>query len=678
MRPVSLRLPRFAPAAACALALTLAAGPRPAAGGVNSWTPIGPDGGSINALAASPAQPGLLYAGSSDGSGLYRSEDGGASWVRVSRGLDVFVTAVLADPQAPATVYVLANLRIWKSLDAGATWTAAPQPRGQVGFESLAIDPQTPANLYAGTTSGVWKSADGGATWRKLLAGDGRFTAIAVDPSSPSTVYALALFGVFGGKLLRSADSGATWAERGTGLPLARADGFTPVQLAVDPVTVPGTVYVAFQAFGVGLSFRSADAGGSWTQASPGGYPLAVGQGVIYAGAMKSTDGGATWTAAAVAPGKPLVLAAAPGSSTTLYAGTLQRGVLKSGDAAVTWQEASSGLFATSVVALAIDPADHEVLYASVARAAQGPGLLKSSNGGEQWQLVGPPFLSDYPEQIIIDPVNPATLYAASQGEIAKSTDGGNSWEVLGGNGCFGVRQLAIDPVHPSNLYAIGVSGFHPGCTFDTSALDCSAIKSTDGGNSWSCFGIGGPFLLSIYVAPGTPSTLYGFGFFEIPHDDLRFGLFRSADAGLTWKRVDAGLHTNGGRNDFFLTLAIDPTDANRVFVSVLQGVFRTTDGGKRWVKADYKLPLNGYGGVNARILAIDPHAPANVYATGDFGVYRSANGGQTWHPIVAGLPPYAFYSTGPSTGVLVLDPQQSNKLYAGTIAASIYTYTVR
>jgi photosystem II stability/assembly factor-like uncharacterized protein len=671
MRLASPRFPRFAPAAVGALALTLAAGPRPAAGGVNFWTPIGPDGGLINALAASPAQPGLLYAGSSFASGLYRSEDGGASWVRVSRGLDVFISAVFADPQAPATVYVLANSRLWKSLDAGATWTEAPPPEGQVGIESLAIDPRTPAILYAGTTSGVWKSADRGATWTRLPAGDGRFTAIAVDPSSPSTVYALALFGVFGGTLLRSADSGATWAERGAGLPLARADDFTPVQLAIDPATVPGTVYVAFQAFGVGLNFRSADAGGSWTQAAPDGYPLAVGQGVIYAGAVKSTDGGVTWTAAAAAPGKPLVLAAAPGSATTLYAGTSQRGVLKSGDAAVTWQAASSGLTATSVVALAIDPLDHEVLYASVAHAAQGPGVLKSSNGGEEWQLVGSPFVADYPEQLVIDPVTPATLYAVSQQRgVAKSTDGGNSWEALGGgSGCFGASQLAIDPVHPSNLYAVGVSG----CAFD-----CPALKSTDGGNSWSCFGVAGAFFEAIYVAPGTPSTLYAFGFFESPHDTLLFGLFKSADAGLTWKRVDAGLHTNGGRNAFFFTLAIDPTDANRVFVSVLKGVFRTTDGGKSWVEADRKLPLNGFGGVNARILAIDPHAPANVYATGDFGVYRSANGGQTWQPIVAGLPPYAFFSTGPSTGVLVLDPQQSRKLYAGTITSSIYTYTVR
>ncbi|HVR11725.1 MAG TPA: hypothetical protein VMW75_27030, partial [Thermoanaerobaculia bacterium] len=563
MRPAALRFPRFAPAAVGALALTLAAGPRPAAGGVNFWTPIGPDGGSINALAASPAQPGLLYAGSSDGSGLYRSEDGGASWVRVSRGLDVFVTAVLADPQAPATVYVLADLHLWKSLDAGATWTEAPPPERQVGIESLAIDPRTPAILYAGTTSGVWKSADGGATWTKLPAGDGYVTAIAVDPSTPSTVYAVALSR---GSLLRSADSGATWAERGAGLPLARADGFTPVQLAVDPAAVPGTVYVSFQAFGVGLNFRSADAGGSWTQAAPDGYPLAVGQGVIYAGTVKSTDGGATWTAAAAAPGKPLVLAAAPGSATTLYAGTLQRGVLKSGDAAVTWQAASSGLTATSVVALAIDPLDHEVLYASVARAAQGPGVLKSSNGGEQWQLVGSPFGADSPEQLVIDPETPATLYAVWRRGVAKSTDGGNNWEVLGGSRSFGANQLAIDPVHPSTLYAVGING------------DCSALKSTDGGNSWSCFGIAGAYFETIYVAPGTPSTLYAFGFFEDPHDTLLFGLFKSADAGLTWKRVDAGLHTNGGRNAFFFTLAIDPTDANRVFVSVLKGVFRTTD----------------------------------------------------------------------------------------------------
>ncbi|HYL04881.1 MAG TPA: hypothetical protein VE075_02515 [Thermoanaerobaculia bacterium] len=636
--------------------------------GVNLWTPIGPDGGSINALAASPAQRGLLYAGSSYGSGLFRSEDGGGSWVRVSRGLDVFVTAVIADPQAPGIVYVRANSRLWKSHDAGATWTEAPAPARQVGIESLAIDPRTPAILYAGTTSGVWKSANRGATWTRLPAGDGDFGPIAVDPSSPSTVYV-----VSGGRLLRSADSGATWAERDAGLPLREADCCTPVQLAVDPASVPGTVYVAFVSFGVALNFRSADAGGSWTQAAPDGYPLAVGQGVVYAGAVKSTDGGATWTAAAAAPGEVLVLAAAPGSATTLYAGTLRRGVVKSDDAAVTWQAASSGLFATSVVALAIDPLDHEVLYASVARAAQGPGVLKSSNGGEQWQLLGWPPVTGELEQLVIDPVTPATLYAVAQYGIAKSTDAGNSWEALGEGVCFGAKQLAIDPVHPSTLYAVDVQSYGPQrCIFE-----CLALKSTDGGKSWSCFGIAGWTIETIYVAPGTPSTLYAFAS-EISHDEVLFGLFRSADAGLTWKRIDAGLHTNGGQYAFLLSLAIDPTDANRVFASVVRGVFRTTDGGKSWVEADRKLPLNGLGGVSARILAIDPHAPANVYATGDFGVYRSANGGQTWQPIVAGLPPYAFFSTGPSTGVLVLDPQQPGKLYAGTIVASIYTYTVR
>src|SRR5437588_179201 len=83
---------------ACALALTLAAAAaaRPARAGVNAWTSLGPDGGPAAALAASAAQPGLLYAGST-GSGVYRSEDGGATWVAGSGGFGS-VKALVADP----------------------------------------------------------------------------------------------------------------------------------------------------------------------------------------------------------------------------------------------------------------------------------------------------------------------------------------------------------------------------------------------------------------------------------------------------------------------------------------------------------------------------------------------------------------------------------------------------
>lgn len=239
---------------------------------------------------------------------------------------------------------------------------------------------------------------------------------------------------------------------------------------------------------------------------------------------------------------------------------------------------------------------------------------------------------------------------------------------------CFGVGQLAIDPVRSETLYVVAAPGFASGCFGG-----CSAVTSSDGGNSWSCMSL--PFNLErLFAAPG---TLYAFGGFTSPHGRGLGGLFRSTDAGATWTRIDAGLHTSGGRAAAFLALAIDPADASRVFVSEAQGVFRTTDGGRTWTEADGRWPIRGTVSPPAATnLALDPHNPAIVYASGDWGVYRTSNSGQTWYPIVGGLPPFAFLSspfpTEVDVGFLLVDPVQDGKIYGGTLATGIYTYTVR
>ncbi|HXO42455.1 MAG TPA: hypothetical protein VN999_13460 [Thermoanaerobaculia bacterium] len=683
MRHAIDRLPRPTPRPAGGLALALAfavaaaaAAAWPAHAGVNFWTPLGPDGGSIDTLAASPAQPGLLYATSL--AGLFRSADGGATWARMSRGLEGFVSGVVADPQSAATVYVIGELGLARSVDGAATWSLLGQLPGSdalLGGPALAIDPQSPATMYGGGYLFVWKSVDAGATWTKLPAAGRSFATVAVDPGNPSTVFAV---DNLDGVVLRSTDGGATWEEKDTGLSFA---GFSysdpPPQLAFDLSTVPETSYLAFRNdHGDGVTWRSTDGGNSWQPAGPGGYPLAVGQGVVYAGATKSVDGGVTWDAAAAPPGTPVALAAAPGSAATVYAATSDRGIWKSADAAASWQPASSGLGATKTLALAIDSLHPRILYSVVQGGVLGPGLLKTGSGGRQWHLVGPPWLVRYLGQITVDPVTPTTLYAGSPVGLAKSLDGGNDWEVLPTQAgprqeCFGVDQLAIDPVAPETLYAVASTGYVSSCPGS-----CATVKSTDGGNSWSCWSA--PFVVErLFAAPG---ALYAFGAFTSSHGRQLGALFKSADGGATWTDISAGLHTNGGRDVGFFTLAIDPADANTVFVSELQGVFRTTDGGRAWTEADGKPSVHSLGQNVAINLVIDPHHPATVYASDSWGVYRTTNGGRAWYPIVGGLPPFAFQSTSyPSdAGVLVIDPQQAGKIYGGTLATGIYTYTAQ
>ena len=649
-----VRLPAFQPTGL--LALVLAAAAWPAHAGVNFWTPLGPDGGSVVALAVSPAQPSLVYAGSTGG-GVYRSEDGGATWVRASRGIDPFVMAVVADPQDASTVYEISTTSTMKSVDAGATWSTVPTPGGPI--LSLAIDPRSPSTLYAGATYGIWKSIDGARSWTWLNYTGFLVTNIAVDSSAAST--ALYAFASDPGILVRSIDSGKTWSEADNGLPSFTESLPNAQQVVVDPSTKPATVYFSFlDSSNLGFFQSSTDMAASWTSPSPCpcSYPVAVGSGVVYAGPAVSKDHGATWTAAAAPPGSLLqTLAVAPGAAATVYAGT-SLGAWRSVDAAATWQPASHGLAATQTVALAVDPVHPRILYAAVlVDPTLAPSLFRSGNSGQSWRPIGPSSVANDLQNLVIDPVTPTTLYAGSVTGLAKSLDSGNTWEQLTVSAvafCNGVNQLAIDPAHPRTLYAGASIGGPPWCP---------ALKSTDGGRSWRPLPLPtGPAnpIVQIVVAPSATATLYAMSLSAV---------FKSADAGATWKQLRSLPVGPVG-------LAIDPTDANRVFLAATSGVFGTADGGESWMELDRKLPLAEFSDSPPTVIAIDPHSSNIVYTAGAFGIYRSANGGKTWYPIVGGLPDFAepAFNLG---GILVLDPQQRGRLYAGTLFNGVYTYTV-
>jgi photosystem II stability/assembly factor-like uncharacterized protein len=165
-------------------------------------------------------------------------------------------------------------------------------------------------------------------------------------------------------------------------------------------------------------------------------------------------------------------------------------------------------------------------------------GIYKSTDGGQTWN----PSSSGIPGQqptitsLAIDYSNPATVYAGVSGlGVFKSTDRGQNWALLFGSTTYGAKgalinavQIAIDPVSPTILYA--VSGF-----------------SISGGG----------------------------------------GVFRSADGGQTWNRINTGL-PDSGVNELnnisnLGTLTIDPVITSTIYVGTAQGVFKTTNSGQTW-----------------------------------------------------------------------------------------------
>lgn len=165
----------------------------------------------VLAMAVAPSSSATIYAGGIDYDGdiLWRSTDGAASWQPIGRFPPKIlgwqanqVYALAVDPRDPARVYVglVYPDNLMRSDDAGATWTRVTKGLGAGAVTSIAIDPANPDTLYAAVyLSGVFRSTDRGATWTALDAGlrDDAVRQVALDPFRPGRVYAATNSGIY-------------------------------------------------------------------------------------------------------------------------------------------------------------------------------------------------------------------------------------------------------------------------------------------------------------------------------------------------------------------------------------------------------------------------------------------------------------------------------------------------
>jgi photosystem II stability/assembly factor-like uncharacterized protein len=631
------------------------------------------------------------------------------------------ILALAVDPIAPETIYALTEFGVFKSTDAGDSWSAANTGLpGTSGSCALAIDPTAPRTLYAATADGgFFKSTDGGGSWRGTgnINVPGCPSQILIDPATPGTLYA-----VWNNLVFKSTDGGGTWSAANTGLANST---FVVLALAIDP-TRPGALYAATNGDGV---FKSTDGANTWSAANTGLPNFAfvpalaldpTTPGTLYAAAsaapfttrtriFKSTDAGDTWSAA-VDAGLPIftdvsALVLDPTAPGTLYAATDGGGVFKSTDAGGSWRAANTGLpHLPSVAALALAHTAPGMLYVTVnvTDPESGSLLFKSTNAGDTWSAAANRGLPGNASvsALALDPTMPGTLYAAGEGPVFKSTDGGGTWNAADtGLDAVFVRALTLAPGAPRALYA---------------GTDGGVFKSTDGGATWNAPKSGLPRINALAVDPTAPDTIYAATGDCNESDGCSGGIFKSIDGANTWNATDTGLpsgavismlavdpnttatlyagtlysgidheesgvfkSTDGGGTwvatafhdqQYVTALAVDPRAGGILYIGTGSpgpgwglfggGVFKSTDGGGTWSAANTGLP-DSYG---VQALAIDPSTPETLYAgTLVNGVFKSADGGATWGAFNAGVPrPF-------SASVLALDSTTPGRLYAGT-----------
>jgi photosystem II stability/assembly factor-like uncharacterized protein len=624
-----------------ALALLLLAG---AAGSGERWEPShGPEGGPALAIAVSPSAPETVYVGT--GRGVFRSVNGGGSWVSAGLARPQRVVSLAVDPRSPDTVYAGLEGRqpVFESSNGGRSWRALDL-RGQ----PVAIAPTEPATVYAaagwyGGPDRLFRSTNGGRSWQRAdrgLPAIYRLT-LAFDPTAPATVYATTGAPTGAPGLFVSSDGGGSWRRLG----VPAADGRVTA-VAVDPQH-PLTLYAGADA-GV---IESLDGGGSWrlVNAAMGGHDRDRDYGLVSAllvdprdsqtlyattgctGFFKSSDGGRRWSPinGGLEPGCSAShsLALDPRSPQTVYA-TDSRGVFRSLDTGAHWQAANTGLSLSTVFSLAVDPQRQETVYA----AAGDLGLFESDDGGAQWRSLaaGPKLV----EQIAVDPSNPRNLLALATGySVERSSDAGRTWIAAALGGYAGSTRVVA--IRGKAAYA---GGRH-------------LLGSSDGGRRWHELGaldaLGAFIVQALAIAPGDPGVVYadlaGVG------ASTAGGLYKSTDAGNNWTRLT---DANGA-------MTLNPTSPATIYVASGGGVVKTTDGGTDWEPAGSGLPRY------VTALAIDPVHPTTVYAAVQrHGVFRSTDSGRSWQPLNAGL-------TVLDVRTLALDAT-GQTLYAGTSGGGV------
>ena len=260
----------------------------------------------------------------------------------------------------------------------------------------------------------------------------------------------------------------------------------------------------------------------------------------------------------ALMSGRIIDLAVHPKNTRIIYVGTAGGGVWKSNDAGTTFNSIFDK-HAQSIGAVTLDPNDPDnTIYVGTGEiwtrnsVSIGDGLYRSKDGGTNWTKLG--FdKSERIANIIVNPKNSKEIYVAVLGAlwsdsdergVYKTTDAGATWQkILYVNPKTGAADLAMDPKNPNILYASMWEFRRTGWSFESGGPNSALYKTTDGGKNWRKIHKGFPKgklgRLGIAVAPSNPNILYTV---IEAQEDAKKGLYRSDDAGKSWKQLNNDL----------------------------------------------------------------------------------------------------------------------------------------
>jgi photosystem II stability/assembly factor-like uncharacterized protein len=341
--------------------------------------------------------------------------------------------------------------------------------------------------------------------------------------------------------------------------------------------------------------------------------------------------------------GRTVGAAGIAGQPNVFYIGVNNGGVWKTDDFGRTWKPIFDDQPTGSIGAIAIAPSAPNTIYVGSGEGLQRPdlstgdGMYKSTDTGKTWRHLGLRDAQQIPA-ILVDPRNPNRLFVAVLGHpygpnsergVFRSTDGGESWQkVLYKDDRTGAVDLAFDPRNPQTVYAVLWQAQQaPWENGAFSGANSGLFKSTDGGTTWDplagglpTFAQGGLGRIGIAIADTDPARMYAL--VEARGD--AGGVYRSEDAGATWKRVN-GEQRIYGRGSDFACVRVDPKNKDVIYVANTS-TYRSDDAGE-----SFTAIKGAPGGDDYHTIWINPLNPDIILLAADQGATITVNHGATW-----------------------------------------------
>lgn len=591
------------------------------------WRRAGLFGADVRALIADPANPDVLYLGTSGGE-VYVSRDGAKSWSSPRNGI-------------PFPSYVVDNLmldregRLWAACwglwgggviavsgDGGTTWERRDKGLENFSVRAIAIDPNDANFIIAGGLTGVHRSTDGGMSWTKISDQE-QVESLAIDPKNHDRMY----IGTWR-QGWRTDDGAKTWKHIANGMVLD-TDMFS---ITIDPER-PENIWVAT----CGWVYNSTNAGELWTRYRDGFNNRRIhdvevdpcDKNTVYAGSVaglyRSDDNGKSWY---VVSEENLVVNSVvlhPQKPQRIVLGIEGDGVYVSNDRGRTFQRASDGLHNLRITTIAPDPFAKNRVFAAVAFGGTASGIYRSEDAGKTWARAS---RTPLPEVLSMD----ITIEADADVKFIAGTEKGFFWSkdaeewTQAEPSSFPIRVEKVLRFNRTRAFAATAEG---------------VFTSRDGGKTW--YRLAGAKQRAVDIAVGSLAGKKALYALTTAGVDVFDGEKWNAIAG-----APARGRTIALRNDL-------------VFIAGMQGVKAgAIDTSLRWqaVEAPDAQYASVHGGGKSLFLTSRQQREILVGAAGD----------AEWSELT--LP-----SRNTDVTSVVADPFALDRYYVGTLGEGVYVY---